>query len=271
MQICQPCTWCGLFTGRWCDGMPPARHTRGWQCKHALCSFCEGLMGLCKWCSVWQAIPAVAPEGVRLHFRDGPGPWDRHGPLTMGVLENGEIPPWQEWPSKLREAYQLAADVPKSMFLSLYLSELGCGRPGCRRTVIASPVEPVRPSLEELSAVVLEDMLRVIADTGDTATWKVLAVVRIIERFERQSGLTMWTRLPARPAVQLLSPTRAPSDSSSPPSTIVRSPGRAPVASSSQPSSPPSSPPSPRSSVFPLASEYPLWASEAAWWKISIG
>ena len=71
-----------------------------------------------------------------LHFRDGNTTWNRYGPVTMDVLANGHCLPIQQWPTKLREAFQNASYPDPAVFLSFCLSEIGCGIPGSHINLI---------------------------------------------------------------------------------------------------------------------------------------
>ena len=141
MHVAEPCTWCGLFTGCWCDGIPPARGRRGWQCRHALCSFCESLFQRCKWCAVWTPMPTAAPQDAVQRCGTA---LSRYGELTRYALATRYVP-LERWPSGLRETFgrreDEAPDEAASVFdwfLSTFLSEIGCGIPSSNANFIGA-------------------------------------------------------------------------------------------------------------------------------------
>ena len=128
MQACAPCTWFGLFAGKVCDN-----------CQHAACIFCEGLMGSCKWCTVWQLIPTTVTREWVLRFRAEMPTWSCYGPITVDVLADGNCPLLQQWPTKLRKAFENTDSADPATFLSQYLSALGCGIPSYQVNFIGAP------------------------------------------------------------------------------------------------------------------------------------
>ena len=52
-----PCSWCGTFTGLWCDGVAPTASCFGWNCRASICSWCRSVFSECRRCSVHTGIP----------------------------------------------------------------------------------------------------------------------------------------------------------------------------------------------------------------------
>ena len=52
-----PCSWCGTFTGLWCDGVEATPSSIGWNCRVPVCSWCRSVFSECRRCSVHTGIP----------------------------------------------------------------------------------------------------------------------------------------------------------------------------------------------------------------------
>ena len=52
-----PCSWCGTFTGLWCDGVEATTSSIGWNCRVPVCSWCRSVFSECRRCSVHTGIP----------------------------------------------------------------------------------------------------------------------------------------------------------------------------------------------------------------------
>ena len=52
-----PCSWCGTFTGLWCDGVAPTASCFGWNCRASICSWCRSVFSECRRCTVHAGIP----------------------------------------------------------------------------------------------------------------------------------------------------------------------------------------------------------------------
>ena len=61
--IVSPCTWCGKFTGNFCDGLLPTATQRGGACGFPVCTTCEAVLDTCRHCSLWKGLPSQVPDG----------------------------------------------------------------------------------------------------------------------------------------------------------------------------------------------------------------
>ena len=59
-----PCSWCGTFTGLWCDGVEATPSSIGWNCRVPVCSWCRSVFSECRRCSVHTGIPLQMDPGL---------------------------------------------------------------------------------------------------------------------------------------------------------------------------------------------------------------
>ena len=57
-----PCVWCGHFTQRCYDGVPPSSESAGWLCEFRICSMCKHLFKRCRFCCHWTGLPVRASQ-----------------------------------------------------------------------------------------------------------------------------------------------------------------------------------------------------------------
>ena len=102
-----PCTFCGLLTGGWCDGVPAGQHDWGWHCRMPLCSVCKAMFHECRWCVAHTGIATELDPRVHLPFRASP----HELPCTAvrRTMAGQRVDP-ADWPRGMAESVRMAAD-----------------------------------------------------------------------------------------------------------------------------------------------------------------
>jgi len=105
--IVSPCTWCGKFTGNFCDGLLATATQRGWACSFPVCTTCEALLDTCRHCSLWKGLPSQVSDGGRKKCSE-----DREalGAIMQKALSNSEVLV-KFWPAHMQESLRLYMHV----------------------------------------------------------------------------------------------------------------------------------------------------------------